>query len=293
MNMWKWTGQKADDRFTQILLWSFSKRDRGFSWAELQRHFDLTDSESEWIQHVFLTGNDSDRKYIEHLRYVDEGTRNEHIYTLNEKGTSAALSYLEQKATRQMSLWATVFSGVALFIGGAALFVSIWTGGISQKALNLSIEPQLDFYLQAINTDEYIFGVDNTGTVPISNLLARYTIANMDKCLESEDMCGGWSVSMDMDFDVPHLLHGESATSSALSAVSDNRFKTAISIWVEYDRTIDKKKIKKSMVFFIAGSKVYSLSEVKDMPSWQPFISGLRNASGRNSFFNQKIYWRD
>ncbi|MBS3904202.1 MAG: hypothetical protein KGZ39_02625 [Simkania sp.] len=85
--------------YIEILKWAFEKGVEGFMWEELVSDFNLDPVKSTWVNKIFLTTSDNDRKFFEHYKYNEKD--NKHIYALNEKGISAYIDYQKLEEARE------------------------------------------------------------------------------------------------------------------------------------------------------------------------------------------------
>ena len=125
-----------ESKYIQILKWAYKKKDTGFTWDELKEKFSLDNLEEKWIKKKFLTASNNDRKFFEHYYNDDSVEPNLHYYSLNEKGISAALHYLNENQNKYLST-------IAIVISILALFIAIYTALLTKKAVELSAEPVL------------------------------------------------------------------------------------------------------------------------------------------------------
>lgn len=295
---------RKEDKYTKVLLWAYAKQETGFTWEELKQSCSLSDSEERWVKKIFNTTNDADRKFVEHFRNDDNVAPNVHYYSLNEKGIAAALAALKAKRSDITNLIAISVSVISLLTAAISLGVAIWTGALTRDAVQLATQPQIDFYLQSTgtNTDEYIFGIENNGTIPITNIFAEYAQVSIYKtgCLpDSIDVtCGGFGSSMDIFFDqtvsIPILQPSESKEARIfMGDMGDTKdFVHALSITLSYSREIDKQRNTIPIVYFFRGEKIYTLDAIKDIPSMQPYLAAFRQLSAKTTLGNQKIYWK-
>lgn len=288
-----------EDLYIRVLLWAHDKQESGFSWEEMKKHFCLNDSQESWVRKIFLTASDTDRKFFEILKNDESSVPNVYYYALNEKGLTAAVDYLKQRESARETR-------LALVVGIFAVGVAIWTGVLSKNAVQLAIQPQVDFYLQPVgtSTEEYIFGIENNGTVPIIDISAEYTQESIFKkgCLtdSTEVTCGGSSVSEDVFFgrntSIPVLHPSESKEAKIFISNSGQgnprEFIQALAITVTYAREVDKQKRIIPVIYFIDSWKVYTLDAVKDIPSMKLYLATFRELSAETTLGNQKIYWK-
>jgi hypothetical protein len=120
----------SDDLYTRVLLWAYGKVETGFTWSELIAQFHLSTLQEAWVRKVFLTTSDADRKFFEILRNDETTTPNVYYYSLNEKGMSAVVDYLELKEARKSgknAMYIAVGSLViATIVGIAQIVVQIF-----------------------------------------------------------------------------------------------------------------------------------------------------------------------
>ncbi|MFA6502947.1 MAG: hypothetical protein WCT45_01665 [Candidatus Paceibacterota bacterium] len=110
----------GEDLYIRVLLWAHEKQETGFTWESLKSNFSLDALQESWIRKIFLTTNDQDRKFFEHLRNDDSVTPNRHYYSLNEKGITAAINYkslAHAEKTSNLAIWFAVFSILLTAIG--------------------------------------------------------------------------------------------------------------------------------------------------------------------------------
>jgi len=163
------------NKYTQILLWAFHRKESGFTLEELESTFKLNDREKQWVRKIFLTISDTDRKFFEH--YFNDNTLipNKHYYSLNEKGISAALSASESqhmKSSNQIVILIAIFGAI---VGFVSLGVAIWTGSLTQKgleetrrSLEIASQPTISLNTQA----------DNYGSVNFASSTIDFTLKN-------------------------------------------------------------------------------------------------------------------
>ncbi|MEK7170093.1 MAG: hypothetical protein AAB767_02295 [Patescibacteria group bacterium] len=114
-----------EDLYIRVLLFANEKQETGFTWEEIKNHFDLTPLQESWIRKIFLTASDKDRKFFEHLRNDESTTPNQHYYSLNEKGISAAINYkglTHAEANSGHALW---FAGLSILLTGIGIFLQL------------------------------------------------------------------------------------------------------------------------------------------------------------------------
>ena len=163
-----------EDLYTKILLWAHDKQESGFTWQEMRDTFKLTDAQMSWVNKIFLTTSDSDRKFFEQLR--DDGSSR--YYSLNEKGITAAINY---KGLRH----AEKSSEVALWIAIISIFLTALGLGLTWQQTNLSeiqnVPQQID-QARAIqfckqnptSQDSGLYEVATGNPAPCSEVLQNY-----------------------------------------------------------------------------------------------------------------------
>ena len=120
------TNKKAnEDLYILVLLWAHEKQETGFTWEELKQNFKLDSSQEGWVRKIFLTTNDQDRKFFEHLRNDDSVIPNQHYYSLNEKGVTAAINYKSLAHAEKTSSLAIWFAGFSILLTAIGIFFQI------------------------------------------------------------------------------------------------------------------------------------------------------------------------
>lgn len=118
--------EKADeDLYVRVLMWANEKQETGFTWDNLTSYFSLTPLQESWVRRIFLTTNDQDRKFFEHLRNDDSVTPNQHYYSLNEKGMTAAINYKGLAHAEKNSSSAIWFAGLSILLTAVGIFFQI------------------------------------------------------------------------------------------------------------------------------------------------------------------------
>lgn len=114
-----------EDLYILVLLWAHEKQETGFTWEELKSHFTLNSSQESWIRKIFLTTSDQDRKFFEHLKNDNSVTPNQHYYSLNEKGITAAVNYKSLAHAEKTSSLAIWFAGLSILLTAVGIFFQI------------------------------------------------------------------------------------------------------------------------------------------------------------------------
>ena len=118
--------KKANEAlYILVLLWAHEKQETGFTWDELKKHFTLNSAQEAWVRKIFLTTSDQDRKFFEHLRNDETVTPNQHYYSLNEKGISAAINYKSLAHAEKTSSLAIWFAGLSILLTAIGIFFQI------------------------------------------------------------------------------------------------------------------------------------------------------------------------
>ena len=194
------------------------------------------------------------------------------------------------------------------YFGFLAIVISVVTAvftyqgiQIANKTILLSTEPQVDFYLQpvGIDTGRYIFGIENNGTVPIENVSASYSVANIYKkdCLkDSTDMtCGGGGDGISEVFSsgeqIIPLIPSESRTFELLMSTSSD-FINSLSVTTHYKRSIDQRKYVTTVTYFIDNAKIFTLDSLRDIPTMHPYIASFRHFSSESTLGGYRVYWK-
>lgn len=105
-----------EDLYIKVLLWTHEKQETGFTFEDLKKHFLLNSTQEGWVRKIFFTTSDSDRKFFEHLKNDDSKTPNQHYYSLNEKGITAAINYKSLSHAEKTSGLAIWFAGLSIFL---------------------------------------------------------------------------------------------------------------------------------------------------------------------------------
>lgn len=125
----KWLGDKdkkaEEDLYIRVLLWAHEKQETGFTWEILRKHFSLNVLQEGWVRHIFLTTSDQDRKFFEHLRNDETVNPNQHYYSLNEKGITAAINYKSLAHAEKTSSLAIWFAGFSILLTAIGIFFQI------------------------------------------------------------------------------------------------------------------------------------------------------------------------
>lgn len=127
MKKWLSDGDKEaeEDLYIRVLLWAYKKQETGFTWENLKKHFSLDSLQESWVRKIFLTANDQDRKIFEHLRNDDLVIPNQHYYSLNEKGITAAINYKSLAHAEKTSSVAIWFAGLSILLTAIGIFFQI------------------------------------------------------------------------------------------------------------------------------------------------------------------------
>lgn len=125
----KWFSGKdkkpKEDLYIRVLLWAHGKQETGFTWKDLEKNFSLDSLQESWVRNIFLTTNDQDRKFFEHLRNDALVTPNQHYYSLNEKGITAAINYKNLAHAEQTGSLAIWFAGFSILLTAVGIFFQI------------------------------------------------------------------------------------------------------------------------------------------------------------------------
>jgi hypothetical protein len=291
--------RNKEDLYIRILLWAYEHQETGFTIEEIRPTFFLSAEQDAWVRKIFLASSDGDRKFFEHIRDDDTTTPSRHLYSLNEKGVTAALNYKNLQHAERSSKW-------ALLIAVITLVITVYATILTRNSIQLATQPRVDFYLQADATDpnEYVFGIENNGIQSIYNLNFDYSVVKIYEggCdTSSVNMtCGGSSVSWLDDIYPPNiaatpLKPGQSRTFRlSIDNPHDSDFINALKIRVTYDRQIDKQQTNEEVDYFITDYRVYTLNEARDIPAMEPYISSFRQFSADNTLGRTglKIYWK-
>jgi len=157
--------------YIEILKWSFDKGVDGFMWEELVSNFNLDPIKSAWVNKIFLTTNDGDRKFFEHYKYNEQD--NKHIYALNEKGISAYIDYQKLEEARDSSKQAQWYAIIAIIISVA---VGVYQIVVSQ---NVRVENPIEISNEILKTE--VINQPETQDVKLQNSVIKTEITNWPK----------------------------------------------------------------------------------------------------------------
>lgn len=101
--------------YIKILIWAYDRQESGFTWGDLQKEFELTKDQEQWIQKVFRSNMSASENLIDHLSY-DQG-KDIHKFVITAKGTSAAIEYLNLQEAKSSGRRAETISWIAITIG--------------------------------------------------------------------------------------------------------------------------------------------------------------------------------
>lgn len=299
LKFWPQTKDKKpdEDLYTRVLLWAHKKQESGFTWQEMQEKFKLTGPQESWVRKIFLTADGNDRKFFEHLRNDDTVEPNQHYYSLNEKGITAAINYKNLSHAEKGSRWALWFAGLSIFLTA----VGLW---FTHQSLQLVTLPQVDYYLQLKEGDEngtYEFGMENNGVVPISDITLSHSQVNIyrkgcSRFPENGITCGGSGVGLSDMFTVKErlqpILPAQTRTVDVIISGPDEQYIHVLKMDITYERDVDRQKSTEEIVFFIDGVQIYSLDEVRDIPRMELYVAAFRELSADTTLSNPKMYWR-
>lgn len=298
--------QEKEKLYIKTLIWAFDKHQNGFTLDELRMSIGLGDDDWVWWREMFITTNGNDRKLIDLYRRDVDGSFDR--YTLNDKGMAIVIDYIALQEARLSGRRALWFAGVSIFFGVVTLLIAGWTGWVENQNLQIAVEPQVSFYLQRAGEgiEEYVFGIENDGVVPITEITA--VLANADIPRDagvSDEFCAGLGAVDPVMFDKellvsvikPHEGRQAKIFLSSLGNPNQNGDSTknirAISITVKYHRSIDKRVEVVNMNYIVDGYQLYTLTEAKDVKSLQSFIGCFRKLTARHTLWNNKIYWNE
>lgn len=129
MKILKWftanTSKKDEDLYVRVLMWAYEKQETGFAWEEMKKHFDLNNLQENWVRKIFLTTNDQDRKFFEHLRNDETVNPNQHYYSLNEKGVNTAINYKALTSAEKNSNTALIIAIISIFLTAIGMFLQL------------------------------------------------------------------------------------------------------------------------------------------------------------------------
>ena len=101
--------------YIKILIWAYEKQEVGFSMKELEEKFNLNPKQVQWVLKVFRSNMPAGENLIDHLSY--SGNKNEHLFVITSKGTSAAVEYLNLIEAKRSARRAEIIALIAITIG--------------------------------------------------------------------------------------------------------------------------------------------------------------------------------
>lgn len=113
--------------YIRILIWTYNKQEKGFSWEELKEAFKLNYDQERWVIKIFRSNMPPSENLIDHLTYYND--ENEHLYVITAKGTSAAIDYLNlkeaEKSSKRAEMIAIMAIAIGIIVGLAQILVTI------------------------------------------------------------------------------------------------------------------------------------------------------------------------
>ncbi|MFM2381300.1 MAG: hypothetical protein RLZZ76_67 [Candidatus Parcubacteria bacterium] len=117
-----------EGRYIKVLLWCYEKSEKGFSMQEILDKFksqDLSFDMGRWINKTFFQNHQGDTPLVSSLRDENGVT----LFSLTDKGYSAAVDYLELKAAyesgKQARIIAIISIVIGIVVGGLQIFFQI------------------------------------------------------------------------------------------------------------------------------------------------------------------------
>ena len=104
-----------DSLYIKILVWAYEKQESGFTIEELKHKFNLNKDQEQWLLKVFRPNMPVAENLIDHLSY--SGNKNEHLFVITSKGTSAAVEYLNLVEAKSSARRAEIIAFIAISIG--------------------------------------------------------------------------------------------------------------------------------------------------------------------------------
>lgn len=131
---------KNDDKYIEILKWAFKKKESGFTIQELFERFDLNINEQKWVNEVFITKSNSDRRFFE-IYFNDESvTPNKYYYSLNEKGISTVLDYYNSEDTKKLSKKSICVAIIAVAISVISLGITGYQTFLTRRSVEIATD---------------------------------------------------------------------------------------------------------------------------------------------------------
>lgn len=172
-----------EDLYIRVLLWAHEKQETGFTIEEIRAAFSLSQDEDTWVRKIFLTKSDQDRKFFEHIRNDETIVPNRHLYSLNEKGITAAINYkalAHAENNSQSALW---FAGFSIFLAALGILLQLQQTRLTQiqtipEQINQARARQsaIEFCKQnPTSQDSGLYFLDGSGKmVPCARVLKIY-----------------------------------------------------------------------------------------------------------------------
>lgn len=114
--------------YIKILIWAYDRQESGFTWADLQKEFKLTNDQNIWVLKVFRSNMPASENLIDHLGYHE--AKDEHLFVITAKGTSAAIEYLNlreaEKSGRRAEIIALSAIVIGIIVGVVQIIVQIY-----------------------------------------------------------------------------------------------------------------------------------------------------------------------
>lgn len=140
--------ETEESLYIKILIWAYEKQDVGFSMEELEEKFNLSPEQKQWVLKVFRSNLPSSENLFDHLSY--SGNKNEHLFVITSKGTSAAVEYLNLKEAKRSAKRAEKIALTAIIISVIVGIVQIITAicyrYFFKKTLVLFSQGSYNFY---------------------------------------------------------------------------------------------------------------------------------------------------
>ncbi len=106
--------------YIDALMWAHEHAE-GFSRIAIRENLRLNEEENLWIEANFFSGKNDNSALVQQI-----GTTN--IFSLGERGMSAAVDYIELKEARQSSKTAMKWAIISLLVAIVTGMGQIWVG---------------------------------------------------------------------------------------------------------------------------------------------------------------------
>jgi hypothetical protein len=115
--------------YIKILIWAYYRQEKGFSWGDLTKEFNLTSEQELWVQKIFRSNMPASDNLFDHLSYNRD--KDSHLFVITSKGTSAAIDYLNlkeaEKSGRRAERIAIAAIVIGIIVGVAEILIQLFS----------------------------------------------------------------------------------------------------------------------------------------------------------------------